>query len=631
MIVATAGHVDHGKTRLVHALTGIETDRLLEEQARGLTIDLGFAYTNLGGTRVGFVDVPGHIRFINNMLAGVAAVDFALIVIAADDGPMPQTIEHLAILNILGVTRGVIALTKVDRVDPTRLAAVQREISELVSGSPFANLTVIPVSSETGEGIGALANLLSEAGEQQSRAEDHAGFRLAIDRCFSMKGAGLVVTGSVFSGAVAEGDEVFVLPSGSPARVRGIRRQNEPAGSGQAGDRLALNLAGAAITRAGIHRGDWLASRSFAPSSRADMMLTVLPSETGPLRHWTPVHLHAAASHVTGRVAMLDQPRIEPGETGLVQLVLAQPVNLWAGDRIVVRDQAASRTIAGGSVVDPRSPKRGRARPERIAVLHALLETAPQQRLARLLATSGTTVDLTDYADAFNMTLTDARAQLAAAGGTLLGEKWGIAGDALDRIAATLTTGVIQWHREHPDSTGVTAAQLRRTLPTLPDINIVPLVLERLVAAGQLAKAGGGYAIPGQKAVLGAPEARLLERVHPILMRTGVQPPVLHDLARELGMPVGAVEKLLSNCARLGFLVRPVANRFFLPESFEHLRDLAAKLAGESATGTFTVKEFRDAANIGRNLSIEILEYLDRTGFTVRLGDTRKLQLKRGQ
>ena len=333
MIVATAGHVDHGKTSLVRALTGVDTDRLPEEKKRGMTIDLGFAYAG----PLGFVDVPGHERFVHNMLAGVGGVDLALLVVAADDGPMPQTREHLAILELLGVRRGAVALTKIDRVSPERAAEVATEIEALLAPTGLSGSAVLRTSTVSGEGLGELkARLVAAAKATLPRATE-GNFRLSVDRCFTVAGAGLVVTGTALAGEIAVGDEVRALLAGATARVRSIHAQNAPASRGRAGERLALNLAGLEA-RARVERGDWIVAGEVPPPARRiDARLRVV--EGKPLAHWTPVHAHLGAADVTGRIAVLQKDSVAPGETALIQLVLDRPIGALFGDRFIVRDQ----------------------------------------------------------------------------------------------------------------------------------------------------------------------------------------------------------------------------------------------------------------------------------------------------
>jgi selenocysteine-specific elongation factor len=313
MIIATSGHVDHGKTSLVRSLTNIETDNLEEEKARGLTIDLGYAYIQQEKTddsennlSIGFVDVPGHSRFISNMLAGVAGIDFGLLVIAADDGPMPQTLEHLAILDLLGISKGIIALTKIDRVDDERINVVKNQIKELVMGTLLADADILEVSSTNGDGIEKLKKELWRHAEEHQSQPIEGYFRLAIDRKFSIKGAGLVVTGSVYSGTVSENDDLWLLPSRSPVRVRSIRRQNASASRGFSGDRCAINITGD-FDRSLISRGSWLSNTPDLPlTNRIDAKIKILRDETKPLKNGTPVHVHCGAAHATGRLATLD-------------------------------------------------------------------------------------------------------------------------------------------------------------------------------------------------------------------------------------------------------------------------------------------------------------------------------------
>jgi len=415
MIVATAGHVDHGKTLLLKGLTGVDTDRLPQEKQRGLSIDLGFAYSDLGqGHSLGFVDVPGHERFIRNMLAGVAGIDFALVVVAADDGPMPQTLEHLAILDLLSVSRGAVALSKIDRVTPQRVAEVADDVNALIQNSSLAGAPVFPLSALSGQGIDKLRVYLEDAARQMGERDAAGNFRLAVDRSFTMTGAGVVVTGSVFSGRVAVGDQLILSPRGTRVRVRSIHAQNLPSQSGSAGQRCALNIAGPDLEKSQISRGDWLVDgRAHAPTDRFDARLRVHANEVDVLKHWTPAHLHLAAADVTCRVAVLQDGVLSPGSSGLVQLVLDRPIGAVHGDRFILRDQSARRTIAGGSVVDPYSPSRGRARPRRITWLQAMSQQKPDEALRQLLAQLPEGLDLNRFAQAWNLTEEEAESLFA--------------------------------------------------------------------------------------------------------------------------------------------------------------------------------------------------------------------------
>ena len=368
MIIGTAGHIDHGKTTLVKALTGVDCDRLKEEKARGITLDLGYAYTPLpaGGT-LGFIDVPGHEKLIHNMLAGATGIDFALLVIAADDGPMPQTREHLDIVELLGIRQGAVALTKIDAVSPERLAQAKAEIADLLAGTALAEAPLFPVAAVTGQGIAALRAHLDRMAAEIGERTRQGGFRLAIDRCFTLSGAGTVVTGTAFSGMVKAGDPLLLSPPGKTVRVRSLRVQDTAAESGHAGQRIALALAG--IEKSEIDRGMWLlAPVLHAPTRRFDATLRVLPGQP-PLKHWTQVHLHLGAEDVPARIALLGADEIPPGGEHWAQITLERDIGALAGDRFILRDAAARHTIGGGRVLDPFPPSRHRRRPDRLALL----------------------------------------------------------------------------------------------------------------------------------------------------------------------------------------------------------------------------------------------------------------------
>ncbi len=634
MIIATAGHVDHGKTLLVNALTGIETDRLEEEKERGLTIDLGFAYIDdeLGG-RLGFIDVPGHIKFINNMLAGVGAIDYALLVIAADDGPMPQTLEHLAILDQLDIQNGAVALTKIDRVEAPRLEQVTDEISALLSNTSLAGLSIYPVSSITGEGIDDLKTTLCLVASELDSRSVSGYFRLAIDRCFGVKGSGLVVTGSVFSGKINEKDELYLAPQGEVVRARNIHTQDQTAASAQAGDRCAINIASNNLKRENISRGNWLTNNPHhRATDRFDISVKVLPSEEKALHHWTPVHVHTAANHITGRAAILGSGSLKPGETGLAQIVTSEPVNVCFGDRIILRDQGASRTIAGGKVIDAFSPKRGRNTQARKEMLEKLADLNARQALRVLVSHAPLGLDRHHGGTSLNLRPEEIEELLSPDQSTAstqeqpsskvhqLGDTL-ITSSNLKKLERTVIDTFDQWHEQNKTEKGLPLNQVKSMLPR--GCAISELIISGLVETGQMIKSGNLYQRPGVTAQL-SPETRLIwERIEPLLLENKTRPPVPHDLAATLDLPPKRLEKILAECIQSGLVLRPIPNRYFLPAGLDELRELLPAAANGD---DFTVKEFRDVSGIGRNLCIEILEYFDRQGITQRLGDKRKIK-----
>ncbi|MBT4589206.1 MAG: selenocysteine-specific translation elongation factor, partial [Rhodospirillaceae bacterium] len=455
MIIATAGHIDHGKTSLVQAITGVDTDRLPEEKKRGMSIDLGFAYQPIeNGKTLGFVDVPGHEKFIRNMLAGVTGIDYAMLIIAADDGPMPQTVEHLAILDLLGVSEGIVALTKIDRVDAERLKVVEEEISQALAGTCLEGADILPVSAITGDGVQDVRDHLEAMSELLGDRTVEGNFRLAIDRCFTVPGAGLVVTGGVFSGQVTVGDQLILSPQGTRVRVRGIHAQNKESETGVVGQRCAVNITGGDLNKADVHRGGWLlAEEVHDPVPRFDARIRVLPSESRPLKHWTPVHVHLGAAEVPGRIAVLEGKSIEPGESGLVQVVLDRRIGALRGDGFIIRDQPAQHTIAGGRILDPFGPARGRAKPERIAFLEAMSADEAEDALAQLLEQSPIGVDLIHFATAWNLTPDDQAALWDIVEMIKVGAEAkavGLSPAHFDAIGSTTITVMQDWHGKNP-------------------------------------------------------------------------------------------------------------------------------------------------------------------------------------
>jgi selenocysteine-specific elongation factor len=637
VIVATAGHIDHGKTILVKALTGIDTDRLPEEKRRGLSIDLGFAYAPLdGGPVIGFVDVPGHERFVRNMIAGVAGIDFALLVVAADDGPMPQTREHLAILDLLGVTEGVVALTKIDRVSTERVPEVAAQIIDLLSGTGLADVPILPVSGITGEGMPGLRAYMDGAA-RQTRAPDTAGnFRLAIDRSFTVAGAGVVVTGAVFSGAVNTGDRLIISPAGIEVRVRGIHAQNRAAETGLAGQRCALNIAGARLSTADVGRGDWLLAEAIhAPTSRIDARIRVLPGEARALEHWTPVHVHLGAGELTGRVALLDGHAMAPGDHGLVQLVLDRKISALGGDRFILRDQSAWRTIAGGRVIDPFAPSRGRAGAARREILNLMEGEDTIEALNRLLDAAPLGLDLTGFARTRNLVPAEAAALWQRAGCVKIGEApaLGFARRHWDGLREAALALLRRTHADRPEAAGLAEEALGGQLFETPgrrayqraSVAVVMRLADDLVASGEVVRAGGNLRLKEHRAEMAPIDAALWSRLEPLLDAGALRPPAVQELARELDLQAREVERFLQRAARLGLVVRVAGNRFYPPDALRRLGEMAESLGAAADDGMFSTAAFRDRSGIGRNLAIEVMEYFDKVGFTRRSDNVRRV------
>ncbi len=633
MILATAGHIDHGKTALVRVLTGVDADRLPEEKKRGLTIDLGFAYTTLSdGSELGFVDVPGHERFLPNMLAGVLAIDRVLLIVAADDGPRPQTIEHLDILDLIGVAEITGVITKIDRAGPERSAAIAAEVAEMLAAAGFPEAPVFPVSSVTGEGIASLTRHLRDAARrtrrQRAATPPKGLFRMAIDRGFVLPGIGRIVTGTVSAGTVSVGDRLTISPGGVAVRVRGLHGHNQAIAEAAAGERCAVNISGSFAAGQEPRRGDWLvAPERHLPVRRIDLALRASRHADSRLRDGLPVHLHLGTADVVGRAAVLSGRTIEPGETGFVQIDLDQPVAALHGDRAIVRDHAGRATLGGGRVIDPVAPRRGRRAPARLALLKAMTPSDPATALRQMLAETGA-VALAPFALHRNL----APAEVAALTGDGESEilKVGpqhdllaITRDHLAALAERLALLLAEWHRAQPDMLGPTpaaqAAQLRPALPAAA----VAAALGSLGAAGRAICEAGMWRLAEHRPRLSNADEKLWRQIAPLLAQGQLRPPRVREIAASLRIEPEAVARFLHRAERLGRVARIADNRFFLLQTVACLAGIARELAGESPMRGFTAAAFNDRCGIGRNLTIQILEYLDRIGVTRRIGDAR--------
>ncbi len=626
MIIASAGHVDHGKTALVRALTGVDTDALPEEKARGLTIELGFAYHDLGdGSATGFIDVPGHERFIRTMVAGVSGIDVVMFVIAADDGPMPQTAEHLAILELLGVTRGVVALSKVDRVSEARVAEVSGLIRRLLAPTALRDCTIVPVSALQNIGIDTLrGELLALQRSLPPRAVE-GNFRLAVDRSFLLKGAGRVVTGTVFSGDIGVGDGVWHVPDGGELRVRGMHVHNREAQRASAGQRCALNVSGAGLRDVEIRRGDWMVAELVASSTRRiDVEVRVLADEPRALANRTPVHVHIGAADVTGRLVTHDGGDIAPGANALAQIMLDHALHTLRGDRLVLRDQSARRTVGGGVVIDPAPDMRSRNRDERRAFLEAMAEPNAQLALPAALAALPGGLDLAAFMRNWNLDATQRAALLQTPGLRLCGSPDLAIGDAhWQRLEALTLDALGEQHRAHPERLGAGERELEKGLRARLLRGVFAALIDSLVGAGRVVRDGAVLRLPTHSARRSAADDALWKRVKPLLASDAMKAPVVHDLAAALNHNHSLLEAFLIRVAKQGLVVKVSAKRYFLPTAMAGFEQLVRELT--QGGGKFSAADFRDRAGVGRNAVIEILEYFDRIGLTHRSGDRRSL------
>lgn len=629
MIVGTAGHIDHGKTTLVRALTGVDTDRLPEEKKRGISIELGYAFLDVPGAaeRVGFIDVPGHERLVHTMISGASGIDFALLLVAADDGVMPQTREHLAVLSLLGLSRGAVLITKADRADAARIEAVRCEVRALLEGSTLANAPVLVISAASGDGIEVLRALLFAAARSASRNERNgAAFRLAIDRAFTLDGVGTVVTGTVHAGQVAIGDELQLVPGEHRLRVRSLRAQNQAVEQASAGRRVAVGVGG--LEREHIARGQWLVDPlAAAACNRLDVELMLWAGEAKPLRSGTPVHVHLGAATTLGSVAVLDRVALMPGETGRVQLVLHQPIGAWHADRVVLRDAAATRTLAGGRVLDPFGPPRYRRSPQRMAELDALALPDLDARLAALLAVSAGGLDLHRYAAGQGRPVPQLPPNMlhhADARGA-----WALGAEPALQARQKALAALAAFHAAHPEELGPDSARLRRlALPRWPDA-LWRSLLDTLQLESHIVQRGAFVHLPEHGVRLSGTEERIAQKVAPMLERAGFEGAWVRDMARGAGESEVLLRMTLARLAQRGELHQVVKDLYYPVSTMARLAAIARGIAQDQGD-TVTAALFRDATQLGRKRAIQILEHLDRIGLLRRVGDLHKIRADSG-
>jgi len=632
MIVGTAGHIDHGKTTLVRALTGVDTDRLKEEKARGISIELGYAYTPLAnGDVLGFIDVPGHEKLVHTMAAGASGIDFGLLVVAADDGVMPQTREHLSILSMLGVARGALALTKTDRADAAQLEVVRAEIAALAEGTFLQGAPVFGTSAaQAGDsGVAALKEYLHAQAQAVARREATGLFRLAVDRVFTLSGHGTVVTGTAHAGQVRADDDATdlrLMPAGTRVRVRGIHAQNQPSETGSAGQRCALNLAG--IDKSAISRGDWIAdARCFLPSKHVDVALTLLPSADAPVRAWAPLHVHIGAARHVAHVVPISAESLAPGQSGWVQLVFDEPVCAMPGDRYIVRNAQATRTVGGGRVLDPNAPDRKRRSASRLAGLQALTDMLDGGGLAPVLAHAPQGLDEAALQRLTGLPVSEITAPDGAvwieprnaqgARTLILAAHWKALRDRTEQALAS-------FHQSAPDEPGPDGARLRRmAIPAMPD-TLWTSLLDELQRDGRIARNGPWLHLPTHTATLGQAESALAARLLPLLDAGAFDPPWVRDLAKMQAQPEDTVRQLLRKLLRRGEVAQVVKDLFYHRDQVRRLAALAAELAAQPQGLNAAV--FRDVTGLGRKRAIQILEFFDRVGYTRRVRDTHVLR-----
>jgi selenocysteine-specific elongation factor len=627
VVVGTAGHIDHGKSTLVQALTGIDPDRLKEEKERGITIDIGFAHLELGdGLTLGIVDVPGHERFVKNMLAGVGGIDLVMLVIAADEGVMPQTREHLAICQLLRVLRGVVVLTKADLAEPEWLELVQDDVRAALRGTFLADAAILPVSAKTGEGLPALRAALADLARQVPARGTDATFRLPIDRVFTIRGFGTVVTGTVTAGALAVDERVEVYPHGLQAKVRGIQTHGRPVARAVAGQRAAVNLQG--VERAALERGNVLGAPGLLRATyMLDATCELLADAPAPLRPRQRVRVHLGTSEVMARVHLLDREQLEPGQAGYVQLRLEAPIVALPRDRYVMRSYSPMVTIGGGELLDI-APLKARRSPARVARLRTLETGEPaavlEAHMARVGAAGSRTAELRARTPFGPETLRALLDDLVARGRAFLVDReWYVHAAAVERLRGEAEVALRTFHAREPLRAGMSKEELRTRLGSL-DERVFLALLDRFARAGVLVVEKDKVRLPGHEVRLSPEQQAASDRLEAEFRAAGVAPPTLDEALAKLGLggpAAQAVAQLLVDGRRL---VRIREGLYFHAEPLQAAVDQVLALLRERRE--ISPQDIKDLLGISRKYAIPLLEWLDNQRLTVRVGDRRVLR-----
>ena len=628
-IIGTAGHIDHGKTSLVRALTGQDTDRLKEEKERGISIELGFAHFDLpDGTQAGVVDVPGHERFIRHMLAGAHGIDLVLFTVAADDGVMPQTEEHLDIVHLLGVRRAIFVITKADLVSDARIREVEEEIRVLTAGTVLEGSPAVPFSAVTGRGLDELRSRIVDVVQSDAKARPEGYFRLPVDRVFVMQGHGVVVTGTAITGEVRVGDRLRCLPGDQTFRVRSLQVHGQSVEAATWGQRVAMNLSGQ--EKASIERGQVICHEKIGDATtRFDARLEIRPTAAA-LKNHQRVRVHLGAAERIARLILLDgRETVGPRESAFCQLTMLEPLLALRGDRFVIRDETAQRTLGGGIVLNPWAPPHRRK--ERL--LREKLTTLAGDDVAAIVRvfledSDSFAVPLGPIAQFLNTTDEEAAAQLAAMTDlrtlTIDGDRLFTTPDKWDRLKGAITESLREFHRAQPLQPGREMEEVREALAGAIPPRLFRAVLDQLVAERAIARDGSLLRLPDHVVRLRADEQGMAGRNRALLEQTPMMPPDVKQIERDLGVAPAKLVEVLRVLERERAIVRVSPDLYFLAASIDRVKaDLRQHLSERSE---ITPATFRDLFGTTRKYAIPLLEYLDREGITVRVGDSRRLK-----
>jgi selenocysteine-specific elongation factor len=629
-IIGTAGHIDHGKTSLIKALTGEDTDRLKEEKERGISIDLGFAHLDLpDGTQAGIVDVPGHERFIRNMLAGAHGIDLVLFTVAADDGVMPQTEEHLDIVHLLGVKHAIFVITKADLVAPSRIRDVEEEIGILTFGTVLENSPMVPFSAVTGEGLDKVREEIIRHLHEVGRAAPKGYFRLPVDRAFILQGHGVVVTGTAQSGEVKAGDHVRALPGNQTFRVRSIQVHNRAVESAGWGQRVALNLAG--LEKAAVERGHVICHEKLTlTTDRFDARLEVRPAAAKGIKNHQRVRIHLGTAERLGKLVLLgSKDKLEPKQSGFCQIALSEPLLALRGDRFIVRDETARRTLGGGTVVHPWPAKHKRGEAYLEQRLQSLLADDIPKLIERFMEESNEFAPpIEEIYQFLNLREEEARDWIGRTQDLMAisaeGEKLYTTRKKWQLVKEKIFAVLAEHHAAHPLVPGMDMEEVRARLPYAVGARLFRVVVELLEKEKSLKREGNLLSLPAHRVRLGADEQSVTEKIKRLLGADPLAPPDLRQVEKEVGSDRSKIGEIVRVMEREKAIVRVATDLYYLSDSVDKVRTLLYKYLSEN--GEITAAGFRDLLGSSRKYTIALLEYFDREGVTVRVGDSRRLK-----
>lgn len=631
IILGTAGHIDHGKTSLIKALTGTNTDRLKEEQLRGITIELGFASMDLpGGQHLGIVDVPGHEKFVKTMVAGATGIDMVVMVIAADEGIMPQTREHMEICMLLQVQYGLVVLTKVDMVDEDWLELVMDDVRAFTQGTFLENAPILPVSSVTGQGIPELVQALETLSAAIPERSTTNLFRLPVDRVFTMKGFGTVITGTLISGVIHVGDPVMIYPVGVTSKVRGIQVHNASVDQAVSGMRTAINFQG--LEKTSINRGDVLSSpNALTPSYMIDIVCQYLKSNKKPIKNRTQIRFHTGTSEVLGNLILLDSEELEAGSTTVAQLRLDAPVTLVKDDRFVIRSYSPVRTIGGGSVLNPVPQKHKRFKPEVVSGIQQLVDMPPEDVVVSHANESG--YQGIRYSDLRIMTNTSDK-KLDGFLTRLLSDKILIMVDREQRIYIHRTcferlmeeAGALLavFHKSNPLKIGMSKEELKSRLPPHVSSRLFTLMIQQMAKNNQVVQEENTVRLSTHSVSLGQDQTDVREKILDTYKKDGLTPPYFKEFCKTLNLDDAKARAVLHVLVDEGLIVRIREDMYFHREAIDAIRKKLVDFL--TVHGEISTPQFKDMTGASRKFVIPIIEYFDSRNVTIRVGDIRKLR-----